>query len=111
LDIADLVTDAGAAVYRNDAGTFQVARETLQVLADLHAQLTRRRQDQTLDRAVLGVQEFQHGQSERGGLAGSRLGQCHHILLALQQQGYGLFLYRGGCGEADLNEGTEGFGT
>ena len=67
----------------------------LERLGNLQGQFAGRREDQRLRRLLLQVQSAENRKCEGGRLAGTRLGQAHHIA-ARQQRGNGLGLDRGG---------------
>ena len=77
-----------------------------QRLRDLDAQLARRRQDQRLRVGVVGVDEVDHRQAERGGLAGAGLRLADHVP-AGEQLGDRLLLDRAGRFVADVAQGGE----
>jgi hypothetical protein len=77
-----------------------------QRLRDLDAQLARRREHERLDILVGRVDELDHRQPERGGLAGAGLRLADHVA-ALEQLGDRLLLDRARRLVADVLEGVE----
>jgi hypothetical protein len=93
-----------------------------QGLGDLDAELARRREDEGLDVGVVGIDELDHGQPERGGLAGAGL-RLSDDVPALEQHRDRLLLDGAGrlvshvaergedrFGEAQISEGGHSMG-
>ena len=77
-------------------------------LGDLHGEFARGAEDQDLRRAETGIDFFDGGERERGGLAGASLRLADHIG-AGQEGGDGLGLDVGGFLVAHLRDGLEEF--
>jgi hypothetical protein len=102
--------ERGAAVDRDDLDAGQVPGEGLDGLGDLHRELTRRGQHEGLDLAELGVDRGEEREAERGGLAGTGLGDARDVA-AGEQRRDGLGLDRGRRLETEVGDrALEGLG-
>jgi hypothetical protein len=105
LELRLLRPDRRAAEHgdRIDAAVLPVRAQRLR---DLDAQLARRREHERLGVAILGIDEVDHRQAERGGLAGAGLRLADHVP-AVEQVRDRLLLDRARRLVADVAEGGE----
>ena len=89
-----LALDGRAAVHRQHLQSVHILRIVIQIPCNLQAQLSRRTEYQRLGTIVLHIRLLNQRQSERRGLARSRLRQRHHVMAVFQKVGYDLFLHR-----------------
>ncbi len=101
----DIVTEASATSGNHNVDA-EVLAERLADLRCLHGQLASGDEDETLDLGDLGVDLFQCGDDEGGGLAGAVLGTSEDVT-ARKGYRYALFLNRGGLFEAGLKDAHE----
>ena len=92
-----------AAVDRQHVETFQVRRIALEGLGHLDREFARRRQHEGLRLALGQIERVEHGQGERGRLAGAGLRLAKHVA-AGQQERDGLRLDRRWGFVADFDE-------
>ena len=104
--LAYLVLDGGAAVDGHHMDALHILREVAQVVGYLQAEFTCRTEHQCLGGIAAGVDALEYGNAEGGGLAGSGLCQCNHVVAVAEQIGNHFFLYGHGLLESQFLNGA-----
>ena len=78
---ANLWSNVGTSIYRNDVHAVDILAEVFQIISNLHAEFARRTKHNGLGRTVLCINFLQEGQSEGCSLACSCLCKRNDIIL------------------------------